>query len=139
MYTASVALSFDGRRAIDSRLHQRPSRGGHPHDGAWADQEIEAIVDTGFNGFLTLPPSLIATLDLPFRERGRAVLADGSDISFDIHEAEIVWDERPRTIAVGAADTEPLIGTSSLDGHKLTVEFVDDGGVFIETVDDPRS
>lgn len=102
-------------------------------------REIDAVIDTGFSGSLTLPPSLIATLDLSFRERGRAVLADGSDVSFDIHEAEIVWDERPRAIAVGVADTTSLLGTALLDGHKLTVEFVDGGEVFIEASNEPRS
>jgi predicted aspartyl protease len=32
------------------------------------EQAIEAIVDTGFNGYLTLPPDVIAELGLPFRE-----------------------------------------------------------------------
>jgi len=27
-------------------------------------QEIEAIIDTGFTGFLTLPPSVVTTLGL---------------------------------------------------------------------------
>jgi clan AA aspartic protease len=107
--------------------------------GPHTDREIEAIVDTGFDGNLTLPPSLIEALDLPFRERGRAVLADGSDVSFDIHEAEIVWDECPRTIAVGVADAEPLLGTSLLDGYELTVRFVDEGEVKIKAANGPRS
>lgn len=89
-------------------------------------------MDTGFNGFLTLPPHLVAALDLPFRERGRAILADGSDIPFDIHEAEILWDGHPRIIDVSVADTDPLIGTSLLDDHKLMIRFVDGGDVFIE-------
>lgn len=100
--------------------------------GPRSHEEIEAIVDTGFNGLLTLPSHLIAVLDLPFRERGRAILADGSDISFDIHGAEIVWDGQARQIAVGVADTTPLVGTSLLDGYELTVRFVDGGDVFIE-------
>ncbi len=102
--------------------------------GSRSDREIEAIVDTGFNGFLTLPPHLVAALDLPFRERGRAILADGSDISFDIHEVEIVWDGHPRVIDVSVADTTPLLGTSLLDGHELAIRFVDGGTVFIKAL-----
>jgi hypothetical protein len=37
------------------------------------EQEIEAIVDTGFTGSLSLPPAMIAALGLPFRRRGRAL------------------------------------------------------------------
>lgn len=40
------------------------------------EQQIEAIVDTGYTGSLTLP-SIIATLGLPFRRRGRA---EGGDV-----------------------------------------------------------
>ena len=33
-------------------------------------REIDAVVDTGFNGFLTLPASIIQELDLVWRRRG---------------------------------------------------------------------
>lgn len=32
----------------------------------------DAIVDTGFNGWLSLPPDLIAQLDLKWKRRGRS-------------------------------------------------------------------
>jgi predicted aspartyl protease len=32
----------------------------------------DAIVDTGFNGWLSLPPDLIAQLNLKWKRRGRA-------------------------------------------------------------------
>ncbi len=38
------------------------------------EQEIEAIIDTGFDGWLSLPSSLIALLGLVWRQRGRALL-----------------------------------------------------------------
>ncbi len=100
--------------------------------GPRAEEEVEAIVDTGFNGSLTLPPALVAHLGLPFLDRTRAMLADGSEIVFAVHEAEVVWSERPLIVAVGVADTDPLLGTSLLDGHRLTIEFVDGGDVSVE-------
>ena len=30
-------------------------------------QQVEAVIDTGFTGFLTLPPSLVAELGLVFK------------------------------------------------------------------------
>jgi clan AA aspartic protease len=107
--------------------------------GSLAEEEIEAVIDTGFNGSLTLPPSLIEALGLPFRRRDRAILGDGSETFFDTHEAEIVWDGHPRAIAVDSADTEPLLGTALLDGCELTIRFVDDGEVFIEAMNDSRN
>src|SRR5437588_5737980 len=41
-------------------------------------QEIEAVVDSGYTGWLTLPPALIAALNLSWRTVGRGILADGS-------------------------------------------------------------
>jgi clan AA aspartic protease len=100
--------------------------------GPQTEEEIEAVVDTGFNGSLTLSPPLIATLDLPFL--GRVILADGSESLFDVHEATVIWDGQPRRVAVGAADTEPLIGMALLHGHELTVQAVEGGDVYIRTL-----
>ena len=95
------------------------------------EQEIEAIIDTGFDGFLTLPPTLIAALGLAWRRRGRAMLADGSESLFDIHEAIVSWDGAPRRVAVDAVDIDPLIGMSLLSGYELTIQVAEGGKVII--------
>lgn len=38
-------------------------------------QEIDAVIDTGYTAMLTLPPSIVATLRLPWRSIDRATLA----------------------------------------------------------------
>ena len=101
--------------------------------GSQSQEEVEAVVDTGFNGYLTLPTPLIEALGLRPLRRGLAILADGSGISFDIHKAVVEWDGYPRRIAVSAADTDPLVGMSLLHGYELTVQIVDGGSVFIRT------
>ena len=73
---------------------------GHP-------REIEAVVDTGYNGFLTLPPVLMVELDLPFVTSGEATPADGNTISFDIHMVTVDWDGQARHIEADAAETTP--------------------------------
>lgn len=45
-------------------------------------EEIDAVIDTGFDGALSLPPPDIVILGLPWRRRGRALLADGSTSLF---------------------------------------------------------
>ena len=95
------------------------------------ERSIDAVVDTGFNGFLTLPSSLIQELGLVWRRRGRAMLADGRDSLFDIYEATVTWNSRPRRIAVDEADCDPLVGMSLLYGCELTVQVVDGGRVVI--------
>lgn len=52
---------------------------------AGQEQEIDAVIDTGFNGFLTLPPMLVADLGLPVVGDGEAVLADGREASFNVY------------------------------------------------------
>lgn len=96
------------------------------------EHEIEAVVDTGFTGSLTLPPTLIAALSLPFRRRGRAILADGSECLFDVFEATVAWDGRPRRAAVDEADADPLVGMGLLHGFELNIQAVDGGRVTIQ-------
>lgn len=98
------------------------------------EQEIEAVVDTGFTGFLTLSPSLITTLGLPFRRRGRAVLADGSESLFDIYEATVLWDGQPRRVAIDAVDTDSLVGMALLYGYELTIQALVGGRVSIKAM-----
>lgn len=100
------------------------------HEGR--EQPIEAVIDTGFNGHLTLPPHLIESFGLPFLRNGRAVLGDGSSVTFNIHEAVILWNGQPRRIPVDAADTEPLLGMGLLDGHELNVQVMNGGRALIK-------
>ena len=94
-------------------------------------QAIEVVIDTGFNGHLTLPPALISALGLPFRRSGRALLGDGSAVTFDIHEAVILWDGQPRRVPVDAAETDPLLGMGMLHGHELCVQVIEHGQALI--------
>ena len=58
--------------------------------------ELDVVVDTGSNGWLTLSPSFIAALGLHWQRFGRAILADRSEIVFNIYEATIDWDGKGR-------------------------------------------
>ncbi len=98
-------------------------------------QEIEAVVDTGYNGFLTLPPALVTELGLVYRDRGRAILADGSEAFFDIYDVAVLWDSGLRNTRAGAADTTPLVGMRMLDGHDLSIRVRTGGRVVIETAE----
>jgi predicted aspartyl protease len=48
-------------------------------DANGQEHERDAVVDTGFDGWLSLPPDFISTLGLRWHRFGRAVLADGSE------------------------------------------------------------
>jgi clan AA aspartic protease len=94
--------------------------------------DVEAIVDTGFNGFLTLPPALVTTLGLPRLGRGRVMLANGSEQIIDIHRATVIWDGEALSVEADAVDAPPLVGMALLYGYELAVEVIDGGSVVIK-------
>jgi clan AA aspartic protease len=94
-------------------------------------REVEAVVDTGFTGFLTLPPSLVTELGLVFRGASEGTLADGSEVSFDVYDATVLWDGEPRVVLIDEADTTPLVGMLLLDRHNLNIDVEDGGRVLI--------
>jgi clan AA aspartic protease len=101
---------------------------------AGQEQTLEAVIDTGFDGALTLPPALITGLGLPWRRRGRALLADGNESLFDVYEATVVWDGTPRRVAVDAVDIDALVGMRLLDGYELLVQVVVGGQVIVKAL-----
>lgn len=94
----------------------------------------DAIVDTGFNGWISLPPALITQLNLSWKRRGRAILGDGSECIFNVYEAVVIWDGTLLTIPVDEADSEPLIGMSLMEGYQLTMQIFNGGYVELRKV-----
>jgi clan AA aspartic protease len=103
-------------------------------DATGTEHDVEAILDTGFNGALTLPPALIASLGLVWRSRTNAILANGSIQQFDLYAAMVVWDGVPRSVLVQAIDTMPLLGMALLVGYDLRVRVAVGGRVEIEAI-----
>src|SRR5260370_35899240 len=95
-------------------------------------RRVNAVVDTGFDGSLSLPPGVIAHLGLAWDRRGTAILADGSVSVFDIFSGTVVWDGRKRTIPIDEADATPLVGTALLADFGLKAKFRARGQVTIK-------
>jgi clan AA aspartic protease len=93
--------------------------------------QIDTVIDTGFNGFLTLPSAVIASLGLTWLGRELGVLADGSTGLFDVYRATVVWDGNLRVVDVEAGDADPLLGMAMLEGHELRMQVVDGGAVTV--------
>jgi clan AA aspartic protease len=93
--------------------------------------EIEAVVDSGYTGWLTLPPSAIAALGLRWQTIGRGILADGSVSAFDVYQAKVVWDGRVRTVFADEFDATPLIGMALLRGYEYKMQVRARGKVTI--------
>jgi clan AA aspartic protease len=95
-------------------------------------QDVDAVIDTGFSGFLTLPTALIASLGLRLRGRAQVTLADGSMVLTNVYTGAVIWDGQPRVIEIDAADTDPLVGMSLLSGFELRIQVVDGGSVSVQ-------
>jgi clan AA aspartic protease len=92
---------------------------------------IDAVVDTGFNGSLTLPSSVIQTLAVTLQGTRDATLADGSSLRLDVYRATVVWDGNPRAVQILSAEGGHLVGMRLMYGYELRAEVVDGGMVTI--------
>ena len=97
-------------------------------------KSINAVIDTGFTGFLSLPQSIIDELELSWSYSDFATLGDGSQTLFDVHDATIIWDGQFREIEINSADTDPLLGMKMLRGFRLQVDTIQGGLVTIEAL-----
>lgn len=97
-------------------------------------QEVVAVIDTGFTGHLTLPPAVIERLHLARRGHGRAMLANGGFHVFDVYASTVLWNGQYRKVEVFEADPEPLVGMGLLKGHYLEIDVVENGAVRIESL-----
>jgi clan AA aspartic protease len=96
------------------------------------EQEVEAVIDTGYTASLTLPPALIAALGLRWRSVDRFTLADGSECFLEVYEAKVVWDGKVRQILVDEAGSDALVGMRLLKGYELKMQVRSRGKVTIK-------
>jgi clan AA aspartic protease len=100
-------------------------------DATGGERRLQAIIDTGINGALALPPSLVESLGLEWRGQDSATLADNVERLFSFYEAVVVWDSERRRIEAVAADGPVLVGMALLAGYELTIRVVPAGTVTI--------
>ena len=93
--------------------------------------KAEAVIDTGFSAFLTLPKETIHQLGLAWLCRQEGMLADGKLHPFDVYAATIVWQGELMQIEVDAAEADPLIGMSLLTENELRIQVRCGGAVSI--------
>ena len=94
-------------------------------------REVSAVIDTGYNGAITLPPSAVSALALPRGASREVTLGDASRKVFDYYTASVIWDGQARKVRVLCVEGTPLIGTALLRGYKLESDFVAGGPVVL--------
>jgi predicted aspartyl protease len=95
------------------------------------DTDVDAVLDTGFTEYLTLPLSWITMLALPYLFTDHVTLADGSMVPVDLYEGIINWNGQDRAVTVHCLEGTPLIGMALLFDHLLTAQVIDGGLVTI--------
>ena len=98
---------------------------------AGANEEIDALLDTGFNGALALSSEQIAALGLNQRSKTRVVLASGERRHVPTYRATIRFGTKKQTVLVAEAG-KPLVGMALLWGYDLHVQCADGGDVVVE-------
>jgi clan AA aspartic protease len=115
----------DRQARIDVALHL---------PGGTRSVAIEFVIDTGFEGALTMPSDAISALGLPFLQDMTAKLANDESVRTDVHIATIEWNGKLLDVPVLALGRRPLLGTALLAGTELVAQFVHGGIVTIETL-----
>lgn len=95
---------------------------------------IEAVIDTGFTGYLTLPRTLINRLKLQQAGEQITILGDENRVVLKRHIAKVLWHGAERNVYVLQAEGGPLIGMSLLYGSRLILDVVTDGEVTIDVL-----
>jgi len=101
------------------------------------DHRFDAVIDTGYTGSLSLPPSEIALLGLTWLKYGSGTLADGTQISYDVFEGVILWDGHPRAIQIASLAGGPLIGMSLMYGYELNLPVLDGATFTLRPISNP--
>jgi clan AA aspartic protease len=122
MIRGEVASDLSPRVSIET--------GNDEGDFEWLD----VVVDTGFDGELSLPREAIQRLDLPYERLASVSLADEQRIRANACFAVVSWHGGLREVVVLEIAGEPLIGMSLLQGSRLKVDARRGGEVLIEEV-----
>jgi clan AA aspartic protease len=93
---------------------------------------LTAIIDTGFNGYLTLPRKVLAAVGAKPAGARKAELADGNTIVLDTYLVQVHWHDQTREVLALEAESHPLVGMSTLWGNRVRFEARDGGEVKIE-------
>lgn len=97
-------------------------------------QLVDAVIDTGFSGFLTLPSDVISRLGLSWQGRDIATLGDGTACTFEVYLGLVIWNGQYREVYINESETVPLIGMRLLRGYELRIQTIEDGIVTIEAL-----
>lgn len=85
---------------------------------------LEAILDTGFDGYLSLPVNIAISLGLELIGVEPVQYADGRTSHELVFSIEVVLDDIQKTVSTTlTSGAEPLVGTALFDDYELRFNF----------------
>ena len=96
---------------------------------------IRPMLDTGFNGALTLSGETIDALDLEFLIDTRARLADGSEVVVPTYRIQMVWRDEIVEADVYRMESDPLLGMDLIRGVRIEFDAVHLGEILAKPID----
>ena len=103
-------------------------------DSAGNPMDIDAVIDTGFNGYMTLPLAIIHQHGLTLYGTRSVTLGDGTQAMLDIYKATLLWMGQPRPVQALAAEGGVLMGMALLYGCDVALRILDGGSVTITPI-----
>jgi len=120
-------VDASGDALVPLTVERRGSE-GRQHD-------VAALLDTGFNGFLALPPTSIEDLNLEQVGREQYMTASGEMHVTGVYEAVVIFGERQLVVDEIVEAAEPLMGVGFLWGVKVCLGYREGGEVTLEELD----
>lgn len=101
-------------------------------DGNGQFRPVEFIIDTGFDGYLSLPLERIQQLAAEPAGKTGVTFGNGQTEDWNSWQCHILWHDRPREVAVFESRGDSLIGMALLEHSEVTMQVRTDGAVVIE-------
>ena len=95
---------------------------------------VPALVDTGSNGFVSLPPEIIDDLALIPVGIDVVELADARSENVRLFRGAVTLGQHTFRTPIHQIGDEPTVGTALLRSYQLSIDFVPDGDVRVFTI-----
>ncbi|MFH1563314.1 MAG: clan AA aspartic protease [Nitrospirota bacterium] len=87
--------------------------------------KINAVVDTGFTGYLCLSENLVEKMRLEYLFTDNYELANGKIVEEDVFAGNVIFDNKKEDVSVILSKSEDnLIGACLLKNKKVTINYV---------------
>lgn len=101
-------------------------------DGNGQFRPVEFVIDTGFDGYLSLPLERIQQLEAEPAGKISVTFGNGQTEDWPSWQCRILWHDRPRDVVVFESRGEFLLGMALLEHSAVTIQVRTDGEVVIE-------